>query len=72
MIDLAAQLYLAGMIDVRGKYVPEKCGERMRTIDEVHHLTIVSSKDSGTEEALTLASRRSTLSCVQRRPCTPF
>ncbi|NTV33253.1 MAG: ATP-binding protein, partial [Deltaproteobacteria bacterium] len=26
MIDLVAQLYLAGMIDIRGKYVPEKCG----------------------------------------------
>jgi uncharacterized 2Fe-2S/4Fe-4S cluster protein (DUF4445 family) len=55
MIDLVAQLYLSGMIDRRGKYVPEKCGERMRTIDEVHHLTVVSSKDSGTGEALTLS-----------------
>ena len=54
MIDLAAQLYLAGMIDMRGKFVSEKCGERIRTIDEVKHLIIVSSRDSGTGEALTL------------------
>jgi uncharacterized 2Fe-2S/4Fe-4S cluster protein (DUF4445 family) len=54
MIDLAAQLYLAGMIDMRGKFVRDKCGQRIRTIDEVPHLTIVSSKDSGTGEALTL------------------
>jgi uncharacterized 2Fe-2S/4Fe-4S cluster protein (DUF4445 family) len=55
MIDLAAQLYLAGMIDMRGKYVPEKCGERIRTIDEVQHLTIVFPEDSRTGEALTLS-----------------
>jgi len=54
MIDLVAQLYLAGMIDMRGKFVSEKCGERIRTIDEVKHLIIVSSRDSGTGEALTL------------------
>jgi uncharacterized 2Fe-2S/4Fe-4S cluster protein (DUF4445 family) len=55
MIDLVAQLYLAGMIDVRGKYVPEKCVQRMQTIDEVQHLTVVFSRDSGTGEALTLS-----------------
>jgi len=55
MIDLVAQLHLAGMIDIRGKYVSEKCGERIQTIDEVQHLTVVFSKDSGTGEALTLS-----------------
>jgi uncharacterized 2Fe-2S/4Fe-4S cluster protein (DUF4445 family) len=55
MIDLAAQLYLAGMIDRRGKYVPEKCGERLETMDEVQQLTIVLPKDSGTGESLTLS-----------------
>jgi len=55
MIDLAAQLYLAGMIDMRGKYVPEKCGGRIRTMDGVRHLTIVFPEDSGTGEALTLS-----------------
>lgn len=55
MIDLVSQLYLAGMIDIRGKYVPEKCGDRIQEIDEVQHLTVVFSKDSGTGEALTLS-----------------
>jgi uncharacterized 2Fe-2S/4Fe-4S cluster protein (DUF4445 family) len=55
MIDLVAQLYLAGMIDLRGKYIPEKCGERIQTIDGVHHLLVVSAKDSGTGDALTLS-----------------
>jgi uncharacterized 2Fe-2S/4Fe-4S cluster protein (DUF4445 family) len=55
MIDLVAQLYLAGMIDLRGKYVPEKCGDRVQTMDGVQHLTVVFSKDSGTGEALTLS-----------------
>jgi uncharacterized 2Fe-2S/4Fe-4S cluster protein (DUF4445 family) len=55
MIDLVAQLYLAGMIDIRGKYVSEKCGGRVQTMDGVQHLTVVFSKDSGTGEALTLS-----------------
>jgi len=55
MIDLVAQLYLAGMIDIRGKYVPEKCSDRIQAIDGVQHLTVVFSKDSGTGEALTLS-----------------
>ncbi|MGE5842968.1 MAG: ASKHA domain-containing protein, partial [Deltaproteobacteria bacterium] len=55
MIDLVAQLYLAGMIDMRGKYVPEKCRERFRTSDGMQHLIVVSSKHSGTGEDLTLS-----------------
>jgi uncharacterized 2Fe-2S/4Fe-4S cluster protein (DUF4445 family) len=55
MIDLVAQLYLAGIIDIRGKYVPEKCGERIRDIDGVQHLIVVFSKNSGTGEDLTLS-----------------
>jgi uncharacterized 2Fe-2S/4Fe-4S cluster protein (DUF4445 family) len=55
MIDLVAQLYLAGMIDIRGKYVPEKCGERIQTIDAMQHLIVVFSEDSGTGETLTLS-----------------
>ena len=55
MIDLVAQLYLAGMLDVRGKIVPERCGARIRKIDEVPHLVVAFSKDSGTGEDLTLS-----------------
>jgi uncharacterized 2Fe-2S/4Fe-4S cluster protein (DUF4445 family) len=55
MIDLAAQLYLARMIDIRGKYVAEKCGERIQTIDGVQHLIVVFPEDSGTGGTLTLS-----------------
>lgn len=55
MIDLVAQLYLAGMIDLRGKYVPEKCGERMEELEGMRRLIVVSAEDSGTGKALTLS-----------------
>jgi uncharacterized 2Fe-2S/4Fe-4S cluster protein (DUF4445 family) len=55
MIDLAAQLYLAGMLDLRGKYVPERCGGRIREIDGLQHLIVVFSRESGTGKDLTLS-----------------
>ncbi|MBW2609666.1 MAG: DUF4445 domain-containing protein [Deltaproteobacteria bacterium] len=55
LIDLVAQLFSAGMIDLRGKYVTGRCGERLREIDGVKHLVLVFSRDSGTNEELTLS-----------------
>jgi uncharacterized 2Fe-2S/4Fe-4S cluster protein (DUF4445 family) len=55
LIDLVAQLFLLGMIDLRGKYVPSKCGNRLRQVDGVNHFILVSSQDSGTGHALTLS-----------------
>ena len=55
LIDLVAQLFLAGMIDLRGKYVPKKCGERLVEIDGISHLIVVVPENSGTDEALTLS-----------------
>jgi len=55
LIDLAAQLYLAGMIDVRGKFVAEKCGKKLREIDGIFHFVVVPSEASATGEDLTLA-----------------
>jgi uncharacterized 2Fe-2S/4Fe-4S cluster protein (DUF4445 family) len=55
LIDLVAHLFLKGMIDMRGKYVPERCGERLRLEDGIPHLIIVYSEDSGTGHALTLS-----------------
>lgn len=55
MIDLVAQLFLAGMIDLRGKYVAARCGDRLIEIDGIKQLIIVPSKDSATGQALTLA-----------------
>lgn len=55
LIDLAAQLFLAGMIDIRGRFVPSACGNRLVTIDEVAHLVVVFARDSATGEDLTLS-----------------
>ncbi len=55
LIDLAAQLFLAGMMDVRGKLVPSACGKRLREVDGLAHLTVVDSKDSATGEDLTIS-----------------
>ena len=55
LIDLVAQLFLAGMIDLRGKYVPKKCGDRLIEIDGISHLVVVVPENSGTDQALTLS-----------------
>ena len=55
LIDLVAQLYLAGMIDLRGKYVPEKCGDRIQEVDGMRRLVVVFPEDSGTGKALTFS-----------------
>jgi uncharacterized 2Fe-2S/4Fe-4S cluster protein (DUF4445 family) len=55
LIDLAAQLFLAGMIDLRGKFVKEACGTRLVEEDGIPHLVVVPPEDSGTGRALTLS-----------------
>jgi len=55
LIDLVAQLFLAGMIDARGKLVPEKCGERLREMDGVAEFVLVPAPDSGSGQDLCLA-----------------
>ncbi len=55
LIDLAAQLFMAGMIDLRGKFVPEKCGKRLVEEDGIRHLIVVEAESSGTGKALTLS-----------------
>jgi uncharacterized 2Fe-2S/4Fe-4S cluster protein (DUF4445 family) len=55
LIDLVSELFLAGMIDIRGKYVEVNCGRRLIEIDGIKHLIIVSTEGSGTGEALTLS-----------------
>jgi uncharacterized 2Fe-2S/4Fe-4S cluster protein (DUF4445 family) len=54
LIDLVAQLYLAGMIDERGKFVPDRCGARLREHDDMKHLVLVQPEDSGTGTGLAL------------------
>ena len=55
LIDLMAQLFLKGMIDSQGKFVADKCGERLREIDEVQHLVVVHASESGTGKDLFLS-----------------
>jgi uncharacterized 2Fe-2S/4Fe-4S cluster protein (DUF4445 family) len=55
LIDLVAQLFLAGTIDLRGKFVEKKCGGRIKNIDGIRHLVVVFSKDSATGKDLTIS-----------------
>jgi uncharacterized 2Fe-2S/4Fe-4S cluster protein (DUF4445 family) len=55
LIDLAAQLFAAGMIDIRGSFVAAQCGDRLVDRDGVRHLVVVPAENSGTGETLTLS-----------------
>jgi uncharacterized 2Fe-2S/4Fe-4S cluster protein (DUF4445 family) len=54
VIDLAAQLFLSGMIDIRGKLVAAACGERLKVIDGLRHVVVVPAGQSATGEDLTI------------------
>ncbi len=54
MIDLAAQLFLSGMIDIRGKFVKERCGDRLFEKDEINCFCLVDSLVSGTGKDIVL------------------
>ncbi len=55
VIDLAAQLFLSGMLDIRGKLVPEKCGRHLKTIDGMDHIIVVPAAASATGGDLMLS-----------------
>lgn len=55
MIDLAANLFLAGMIDLRGRFVPEVCGRKLTMHSHVPYLEIVSADASGTGQPLMIS-----------------
>ncbi len=55
VIDLAAQLFLAGMIDIRGKFLPVNCGERLKEIEGLKHLVVVPAAQSATGLDLTVS-----------------
>lgn len=46
IIDLAAELFQAGMIDIQGKFKPERCGRRLSEKAGLAHLTIVPAEDT--------------------------
>jgi len=55
VIDLAAQLFLAGMIDIRGKLVSAACGDRLRVVEDLRHLVVVPAEQSATGKDLTIS-----------------
>jgi uncharacterized 2Fe-2S/4Fe-4S cluster protein (DUF4445 family) len=55
VIDLAAQLFLSGMIDIRGKLVPTVRGPRIKKIDGLLHLVVVPAERSDTGSDLTIS-----------------
>jgi uncharacterized 2Fe-2S/4Fe-4S cluster protein (DUF4445 family) len=55
VIDLAAQLFLSGMIDIRGKMMPAVCGKRLKEIDGLLHLVLVPADQSATGLDLTIS-----------------
>ena len=55
LIDLVAQLFLAGMIDMRGRFVENKCGERLTSIEGVKHFILVASRDTAGGKDITIS-----------------
>jgi uncharacterized 2Fe-2S/4Fe-4S cluster protein (DUF4445 family) len=55
MIDLAAQLYESGMMDIRGKLIPAVCGRNLKEIDGLLHLVVVPAEQSATGSDLTIS-----------------
>jgi uncharacterized 2Fe-2S/4Fe-4S cluster protein (DUF4445 family) len=55
VIDLAAQLFMAGMVDIRGKFRAEACKDRLETLDGLVHLTIVPAEASADGRSLRIS-----------------
>jgi uncharacterized 2Fe-2S/4Fe-4S cluster protein (DUF4445 family) len=55
VIDLAAQLFRSGMIDIRGKFVPAVCGPKVKKIDGLLHLVVVPAEKSAGGSDLTIS-----------------
>ncbi|GAB6096221.1 ASKHA domain-containing protein [Desulfatiferula olefinivorans] len=54
-IDLAAMLFSSGAMDIRGRIVPERLGDRLRVIDEMNHVVLVPKEQSGTGEDICIS-----------------
>lgn len=55
VIDLAAQLFLHGWVDIRGRLLTERCHGRCRESGGLIHLDLVAAGDSATGEALSIS-----------------
>jgi uncharacterized 2Fe-2S/4Fe-4S cluster protein (DUF4445 family) len=55
LIDLAAALFMAGMVDIRAKFVENVCGDRLVKKNGMNHYVVVSADQSATGEELMLS-----------------
>jgi len=55
LIDLAAELFLSGMIDIRGRFRHQSCAERLIYIDGTENLVIVPADSSANGQPLTIS-----------------
>jgi uncharacterized 2Fe-2S/4Fe-4S cluster protein (DUF4445 family) len=55
LIDLAAQLFLCGMLDIRGKLLASECGSRLKEIDGLKHLVVVDQEDAAAGRDLSIS-----------------
>lgn len=52
VIDLASALFRAAMIDIRGKLMPERCGDRFKITHGIGRFTLVPADQSATGQEL--------------------
>lgn len=55
LIDLAAQLFITQMLDIRGQLLPSACGRRFKIKDGVGYFVVVDKNESATGEELTIS-----------------
>ena len=55
LIDLAACLFLYGIIDICGKFVPSMCGNRLKYKDGMKYYVVVPANESGTGSDLIIS-----------------
>jgi uncharacterized 2Fe-2S/4Fe-4S cluster protein (DUF4445 family) len=55
LIDLAAELFLSGMIDMRGRFRPQTCSDRLIDVGGIPNLVIVPADLSATGKPLTIS-----------------
>ncbi len=55
MIDMMAQLFAAGLVDIRGKFVEAACGDRLRESDGIRRIVLATAEESATGEELSIS-----------------
>ncbi|MBU4258243.1 MAG: DUF4445 domain-containing protein [Proteobacteria bacterium] len=55
LIDLAACLFLYGIIDISGQFVPSMCGNRLKDKDGMKYYVVVPASESGTGSDLIIS-----------------